>query len=95
MNYVHNFDEPINRVGTDAFKWDYEGENGKYIPLGVADTDFRSPQPIIDAVRKKVDFGVFAYGYLPQERFASAVTGWYKKYTDWMWTKRQYAILRV
>ncbi len=79
MNYVHNFDEPINRVGTDAFKWDYEGENGKYIPLGVADTDFRSPQPIIDAVRKKVDFGVFAYGYLPQERFASAVTGWYKK----------------
>ena len=79
MNYVHNFDEPINRINTDAFKWDYEGENGKYIPLGVADTDFRCPQPVIDAVRKRVDFGVYAYGYLPQERFAGAVTGWYKK----------------
>lgn len=79
MNYVHNFDEPINRINTDAFKWDYEGENGKYIPLGVADTDFRCPKPVIDAVRKRVDFGVFAYGYLPQERFADAVTGWYKK----------------
>ena len=39
-NKFHDFDEPINRIGTDSFKWDYEGENGKYIPLGVADTDF-------------------------------------------------------
>ncbi len=82
MNYIHNFDEPINRVGTDSFKWDYEGEDGKYIPLGVADTDFKAPQPVIDAVRKVVDFGVFAYGALPQKRFAEAVTGWYKKRYD-------------
>ena len=46
MSYVHNFDEPINRVNTDSFKWDYEGESGKYIPLGVADTDFKAPQPV-------------------------------------------------
>ena len=25
MSCVHNFDEPINRVNTDSFKWDYEG----------------------------------------------------------------------
>ena len=73
MSCVHNFDEPINRVNTDSFKWDYEGENGKYIPLGVADTDFKAPKEIIDAVRERVDFGVYAYGYLPQKRFADAV----------------------
>ena len=79
MSCVHNFDEPINRVNTDSFKWDYEGESGKYIPLGVADTDFRAPREVIDAVRERVDFGVFAYGYLPQRRFADAVCGWYQK----------------
>ncbi len=76
---IHNFDEPIDRVGTDSYKWDHEGEGGKYIPLGVADTDFRVPQEAIDAVRKVVDFGVYAYGDLPQERFANAVSGWYRK----------------
>lgn len=79
MKDVHNFDEAINRVGTDSFKWDLEGEEGKYIPLGVADTDFKSPKPVIDVLRKKVDFGVYAYGSLPQERFASSICGWYKK----------------
>ena len=82
MARIHNFDEPICRVNTDSFKWDYEGESGKYIPLGVADTDFKAPQEIIDAVRERVDFGVFAYGYLPQQRFANAVCGWYKKRYD-------------
>ncbi len=78
-NKIHNFDEPINRIGTDSFKWDYEGENGKYLPLGVADTDFKAPEEAIAAVRKRTEFGVYAYGYLPQERFAASVCGWYKK----------------
>lgn len=57
-NKFHDFDEPINRIGTDSFKWDYEGENGKYIPLGVADTDFKAPEEAIAAVRKRTEFGV-------------------------------------
>lgn len=79
MKMVHNFDEVINRVGTDSFKWDYEGEDGKYIPLGVADTDFKAPQPVIDVVRAKAEFGVYAYGALPQKRFSEAITGWYER----------------
>lgn len=79
MKMVHNFDEVINRVDTDSFKWDYEGENGKYIPLGVADTDFKAPQPVIDAVRAKAEFGVYAYGALPQKRFSEAISGWYSR----------------
>lgn len=55
------------------------GRGGKYIPLGVADTDFRAPEEVCAAVRKRVDFGVFAYGNLPQKRFTDAVCAWYKK----------------
>lgn len=79
MELYHNFDEPINRIGTDSFKWDYEGEDGKYIPLGVADTDFKAPEPVIKAVHKRAEYGVYAYGKFPQKRFASAVCGWYQK----------------
>ena len=79
MKKIHDFDEPVDRIGTDSYKWDCEGAGGKYIPLGVADTDFRAPEEVCAAVRKRVDFGVFAYGNLPQKRFADAVCGWYKK----------------
>lgn len=79
MKLVHDFNEVVNRINTESQKWDDEGGAGKYIPLSVADMDFKTAQPIIDALRQKVDFGVYAYGYLPQKRFASAVSGWYQK----------------
>lgn len=81
-NKVHNFDEVVNRLHTDSYKWDCEGERGKYIPLGVADTDFKAPKEVIQAVRERVELGVYGYGDLPQKRFADAVCGWYKKRYD-------------
>lgn len=75
----HDFDEPIDRIGTDSYKWDYEGKGGKYIPLGVADTDFKIPKEAIDAMRKGLDRGVFGYGDLPQKRLSEAVCGWYAR----------------
>ena len=76
---IHDFDEPVNRLETDSYKWDHEGEHGKYIPFGVADTDFKAPEEVINAVKSKVEFGVFAYGDFPQKRFAEAVCNWYEK----------------
>ncbi len=81
---IHNFDEPVNRIGSVCEKWDIEGEEGKLIPLGVADTDFKAPQPVIDVVKRKAEFGVYAYGALPQERFAESVSNWYKKRYDYI-----------
>lgn len=79
MEFQYNFDEPVDRVGSDSYKWDTEGEGGKLIPLGVADTDFRAPAPVIRAVCEKAAFGVYAYGAFPQERFQSAISGWYRR----------------
>ena len=76
---VHDFEEPVDRLHTDSWKWDYEGEGGRYISMAVADTDFRSPAEIVDRMAEMARFGVYAYGYLPQERFAAAVSGWYAK----------------
>lgn len=79
MNLIHDFEEPVDRVGTDSYKWDCEGENGRFIPLSVADTDFRAPRPVLEAVRKRVDFGVFAYGHRPQSRFATSICRRYER----------------
>jgi len=41
---IHNFDEFIDRTGTDSYKWGNEGKGGPLIPLGIADTDCRAPK---------------------------------------------------
>ena len=61
-----NFDTSIDRRNTDSEKWDkYNGTD--ILPLWVADMDFRSPQPIIDALHNRVDHGVFGYSNPPKE----------------------------
>lgn len=55
-----DFDTPVERRGTDSGKWAWFGED--VLPMWVADMDFRSPQPIIDALEARVQQGVFGYG---------------------------------
>ena len=40
---------------------------------------FKAPEEAIAAVRERTEFGVYAYGALPQERFAASICNWYKK----------------
>ena len=54
-----NFDTPIERRGTDSIKWAEYGDD--VLPLWVADLDFRSPEPIIQALVERVEHGVFGY----------------------------------
>jgi cystathionine beta-lyase len=56
----HNFDEIIERRGTDSGKWQYYGED--VLPMWVADMDFRSPEPVVRALHERVAHGVFGYG---------------------------------
>jgi len=57
---TYNFDLPVERRGTDSGKWAWYGED--VLPMWVADMDFASPQPIIDALHARVAHGVFGYG---------------------------------
>jgi cystathionine beta-lyase len=55
----YDFDEIVERRDTDSVKWGvYSGE---VLPLWVADMDFRSADPILQALRLRVDHGVFGY----------------------------------
>jgi cysteine-S-conjugate beta-lyase len=60
------FDEAPDRRGTSSEKWErWAGRD--VIPAWVADMDFRSPQPVIDALQARVAHGVFGYSLVPSE----------------------------
>lgn len=67
MKYdISYFDKVINREGTIAGKWDgREIIFGKkdIIPMWVADTDFRAPMELIEAMEKRVANGAFGYAF--------------------------------
>ena len=58
MNF--DFDRIVERRGTDSNKWHKYGPD--VLPLWVADMDFASPPAVVDALRARVEHGV--YGYL-------------------------------
>ena len=52
---MFDFDEIVDRSGTNSIKWDIkEGE----LPMWVADMDFKTAPPVIDALKKRVDHGI-------------------------------------
>lgn len=56
-----NFDQTVERRNTDSIKWNhYESD---VLPLWIADMDFQSPQPIIDALQTRVLAGHYGYGH--------------------------------
>lgn len=60
-----NFDQVIDRRRTESIKWNWYDED--VLPMWVADMDFRSPEPVIEALKSRVVHGVFGYGWPPAE----------------------------
>jgi cystathionine beta-lyase len=60
-----DFDRIVERRGTDSMKWGRYGDD--VLPLWVADMDFQSPKAVIDALRQRVEHGVYGYGIEPPE----------------------------
>lgn len=55
----YDFDAVIPRQNTDSEKWSFYPKD--VLPMWVADMDFRSPEPVIEALRARVEHGVFGY----------------------------------
>ena len=83
----YNFDEIVERRGTDSLKYDmldtYFG-NPNALPLWVADTDFRVPDFIMTAIKKRMDHEVLAYSYRPDSYFQSII--------DWLQLRHNWTI---
>lgn len=72
---MSQFDEIVHRRGSGSYKWDSEAE-ADVIPLWVADMDFRTAPVVIEALRRRVEHGVFGYTLVPP-RYYEALTGWF------------------
>lgn len=77
----YNFDEIIPRRGTNSYKWDSAGD-ADVLPMWVADMDFRTAPPVVEALRKRVEHGIFGYVRVPDAYYA-AVTNWFARRHDW------------
>ena len=81
----YNFDEIIERRGTDCVKYDLLETifgNGEALPLWVADTDFRVPDFIMDALRQRMNHEILAYSYRPDSYF-EAIINWMDHKHGW------------
>ena len=81
----YNFDEVIDRSKNRSSKYDERIKKfgtDDIIPLGVADMDFKTAQPIIDACRKKAEEGIWGYTSRPASYF-EAVKNWEMRRNDW------------
>ena len=78
---AYNFDELIDRRGTGCVKWD-EAPSADVIPLWVADMDFRAAPAILEAVRRRMEHGVFGYTVVGDDYY-EAVVNWFQRRHGW------------
>lgn len=77
-----NFDEIIDRKGTDCLKFDFAVRRGKpegVLPLWVADMDFKTSSLVLDAINERVNHGIFGYSECGESYYA-ALNNWLIKH---------------
>ena len=77
----YNFDEIINRRGTNSYKWDTTAPGVD--AMWVADMDFRTAPCITEALRRRVEQGIFGYTFVPDEYYRATV-GWFSRRHRWI-----------
>ena len=83
---MYDFSKETNRKNTNSLKWDVEDHE---LPMWVADMDFETAPDVVEALRARVDHGIFGYNIVPDEYFKS-IQSWWRKYhhfemeTEWM-----------
>lgn len=83
----YNFNEKIDRSNNHAAKWEEMGN--KFIsndlwPMWIADMDLKTAPAVIDAMREKLEQGIFGYVYRPASYYQSAA--------DWIERRFDYKI---
>lgn len=77
----YNFDEIVPRRGTNSYKWD-SAQAEDVLPMWVADMDFRTAPPVVEALRKRVEHGIFGYTKVPSAYY-EAVINWFARRHGW------------
>ncbi|MDE6325126.1 MAG: pyridoxal phosphate-dependent aminotransferase [Duncaniella sp.] len=79
-----DFDTPVNRRGSGSYKWDSPdgASRGDFLPMWVADMDFRAAPCVIDALERRVSHGVFGYTAVGNDYY-DALTSWFSRRHGW------------
>ena len=93
----HKFDTEVDRQDSNSVKWEFIqssennlgleqtnrsfGEN-RVLPMWVADMDFTSPEPVVDALTARAQHGIFGYA-APTQAFYQSVIHWMKRRHQW------------
>ena len=75
---IKNFCEKysIDRRGTNSLKWDMLDKrygDKDLIPMWVADMEFKTPEVVIEAMKQRIEHGVFGYAYVPDSYYTSFI----------------------
>lgn len=85
----YNFDEIIERRGTNSVKWDGVKNiwgRDDLLPMWVADMDFRTPPFVMNALRERLEHEVLGYTFACEE--------WYTSICTWLHNRHQWEITR-
>lgn len=84
------FDEIVDRKKSNSMKWAIaekllapDEAQADPLPMWVADMDFRSPRPVIDALHEAVEHGVFGYPGGAADSYVDAVVNWQARRFGW------------
>ena len=80
-NMKYDFDKITQRRGTNSYKWD-STDDKEVLPMWVADMDFQTAPCIINALKKRVEHGIFGYTRVPEEYY-DAVISWFSRRHQW------------
>ena len=98
-----DFDEIVDRQNTNALNTDgfrgyifhagpekvfpYKDED--FVRMWVADMEFATPQPIIDAVKSRLDRRIMGYTMMFKDDYYNAFAAWCNKMYDWSFPKEE------
>ncbi|MDO5292924.1 MAG: MalY/PatB family protein [bacterium] len=71
----YNFDEVVNRRNTGSLKWDVKEQ---VLPMWVADMDFKTAPEIADALKSRMEHGIFGYNDVTEDWY-DAICSWWEK----------------
>lgn len=84
----YDLDRIVDRSGTNSLKWEFGSKAhpkvGKdTLPLWVADMDFPSAEPILRALRDRIDREIFGYSHHQTGEYFRAVCSWMQRRFGW------------
>ena len=71
----------VERKGTNSLKWDALDKrfgNPNLISMWVADMEIKTPKEIVEALKERIEHGVFGYSYVSDDYY-NAVIKWHKE----------------